>query len=58
MTIFYKMHVYKLLRNKEIDKNGRPAIFLSYFGKESLVWHGTTNLLVSAKEKPIFILKE
>lgn len=55
MNIFYKMHVYKLLRNKEIDKNGRPVIFLSYLGKESLVWYGTTSILLNVKDKPIVL---
>jgi len=32
------MHVYKLHRSDELDHEyGRPAIFLDFFGQESLV---------------------
>ena len=40
---FKNMKLYVLHRSKELDHTtGRPAIFLNYFGKESLVWTGTT----------------
>lgn len=56
MKNFYKkMHIYKLLRTEKQDKNGRPAIFLSYFGKQSLIWYGTSNYKINSKDKPIIL---
>ncbi len=49
------MYIYKLLRTKELDHEfGRPAIFLDFFGNESLVWFGTS-IKSELSEKPLTI---
>ncbi len=48
------MEVYILHRDNQQDHEyGRPAIFLSFYGDESLVWTGTTQKNVKAKDSPI-----
>lgn len=49
------MYMYRLKRSTKLDKNGRPAIVLDFFGEESLIWWGTTVLSKTAKDKPIVI---
>ena len=50
------MRIYKLYRSIALDhEKGRPAIFLKYFGNQSLVWTGTSKLDINAKDKPLII---
>jgi len=55
--IDYKpMRIYLLYRSDEIDhEKGRPAIFLKYFGHQSLIWSGTTQLDKNAKDNPLIL---
>lgn len=50
---YEKMYIYRLKRSKEIDKKGRPVIFLDYFGEQSLVWCGTTTKNNKARDEPL-----
>lgn len=49
---YNQMYIYILQRNKEFDKEGRPAILIKYLGEESLVWSGTTARAENTKERP------
>ncbi len=50
-----KMHLYKLLRTKKIDKAGRPAIFFNEFKNKALIWAATTVKNENIKEIPLEI---
>lgn len=51
------MRIYKLYRSVALDhEKGRPAIFLKYFGNQSLVWTGTSKLDIHAKDEPLTII--
>lgn len=53
---FKPMRIYKLHRSNELDhENGRPAIFIKFFGFESLVWTGTTKVNKEAKDEPLIM---
>ncbi|WP_308150004.1 hypothetical protein [Spiroplasma sp. AdecLV25b] len=56
MIKFQKMSIYKLLRNPKLNHEmGRPVIFLNYFGQESLIWAGTTQMNSKWKDKSLMI---
>lgn len=57
MINYQKMYLYKIHRSDELDHIfGRPAIFLAYFGQESLVWCGTTLKASNINNELPFIL--
>lgn len=53
---YQKLQIYRLKRISGLDKKGRPAIYLSHFGEQSLVWTGTSVKSKKALDKPFIII--